>query len=164
MLSTQIFGSPSGSDGCACSRSPIHGSIGRANAKLPAMRAVSLIVAGLIGSAMVLGAASSSQALADPDDVAVAPSGSTFYGYQDDADPVPYLLEERDAGVDGGSPSMAREAARRICEQRVNGVTESSIVDAFEKSGATTHQSVVMVVHAEWHFCRDALYEWPGRS
>ncbi|WP_205878903.1 DUF732 domain-containing protein [Mycobacterium camsae] len=93
----------------------------------------------------------------------MAPDGSRYYGSQDDNNVSAYLAELREAGVTG-VPERITETARQVCVRRAQGTRVLDVVHEVEAAtpGMTFQRAMTMVTHAEWHFCSDAMYRWPG--
>jgi hypothetical protein len=129
--------------------------------------AVALTMGGLVagglmaGGAALLGGTGVATAHAEPG-VTVAPGGSRYYGDQGDGNGLAYLAELRDVGLTGGTPVDAAVMARGVCMQRAQGTTALALVESYKASGDMLAQAVAIVNHAEWHFCPDAMYTWPG--
>jgi hypothetical protein len=117
-------------------------------------------------SALVMAALQGGVALftahADPS-VTVSPGGSRYYGDQGDGNAYAYLAELRDVGLPSGTPVDAASIARGVCAERAQGATADALIKDFQASDATFEQAIAVVEHAEWHFCPDAMYLWPGR-
>lgn len=127
------------------------------------LTAVAIATGPLAGAAALLGGVGAATAHAEPN-VSVAPNGSRYYGDQGDGNGLAYLTELRDVGLTDGTPVGAAVLGGQICAQRAQGATELALLKAAEASGWTMAQAVAKVVHAEYHFCPDAMYSWPGHG